>query len=106
MGHAVRKETVYILPKQKHDRNGDPIGPVPEKIPVHGVVIWPRASEEKDGGEVNIDGENLKLPDTPITRALQSDGRMEIRGSIYSVDEPVARFAGKAVMVKTKRVRA
>lgn len=100
----MRTERIYHLPERSRDRNGDWIGVEGEKIPIDGVVIWPRASEEKDGGEVNIDGENLGCPDSVAARAIESDHYVEIRGVIHSVDEPPARYAGKRVMIKTRRV--
>lgn len=100
----MRKETVYHIRPRKRDRNGDFVGAQPPDIKIPGVVIWPRASEEKDGGEVNIDGENLRCPDDAKARAIRSDDQLRIRGEVHMVDEPPARFAGKAVMIKTKRV--
>jgi hypothetical protein len=100
----VRTETVYYLPERKRDRNGDFVGPTPEEVPIYGVVIWPRASEEKDGGEVNVDGENLATPDSSVTRGIRSDGRLRVRGVLHTVDEPPARYAGKRILIKTRRV--
>ena len=100
----MRVETIFHLPERPRDRNGDFVGPVPAEIPIPGVVIWPRASEEKDGGEVNIDGQNLKCPDNAKARAIRSDSSLRIRGELHTVSEPVARFAGKAIMIKTRRV--
>lgn len=100
----MRKETVYYLPERARDRNGDFIGPVPEEVPVYGVVIWPRASEEKDGGEINVDGENLRCPDNRTTQQIRADGQLRVRGDLHTVDEPPARYAGKAILIKTKRV--
>lgn len=100
----MRTETIYLVPLRKKDRNGDWIGPKGAEIPIYGVVIWPRASEEKDGGEVNIDGENLKCPDNATARSIRSDGQLRIRGVLHNVDEPPARYAGKAIMIKTRRV--
>jgi hypothetical protein len=68
------------------------------------VVIWPRASEEKDGGEVNVDGENLACPDSAVARQIRSDGQLRVRGVLHTVDEPPARYAGKRILIKTLRV--
>lgn len=100
----MRIETVYYLPQRQRDRNGDYVGPIPDPIKITGVKIWPRASEEKDGGEVNIDGQNLSCPDNAMSRQIRSDGQIQLRGELHTVDEPPARYAGKAVLVKTKRV--
>lgn len=100
----MRKEKIQYLPKPKTDSNGDVILPRPEPIDISGVVIWPRASEEKDGGEVNIDGQNLKCPDSANARLIRSDGQIMLRGELHTVDEPPARYIGKAILVKTKRV--
>lgn len=99
----MNKETVVYLPPRVRNRNGSPTGPVPEEVPIYGVVIWPRASEEKDGGEVNIDGQNLACPDTETVRAIRADGQLRIRGESHTVDEPPARYAGKRILIKTKR---
>lgn len=100
----MRTETVYYLPQRKRNRDGGFTGPASVREPINGVVIWPRASEEKDGGEINIDGQNLKCPDNATAQGIRSDGQLEIRGEIHTVDEPPARYAGKAIMIKTKRV--
>lgn len=100
----MRTETIYHLPERKRDRNGDFTGPAADRVPIPGVVIWPRASEEKDGGEVNIDGQNCRCPDNEAARKIKSDDHVEIRGEIHAIDEPPARYAGKAIMLKTKRV--
>lgn len=97
-------EAIVYLPQQKRDRNGDPIGTVPAEVAIPGVVIWPRASEEKDGGEVNIDGQNLACPDSANARLIRSDGMLRLRGELHTVDEPPARYAGKKILVKTRRV--
>lgn len=99
----MRTETIYHLPERERDRNGDYVGVVPDEVAIYGVTIWPRASEEKDGGEVNIDGQNLKCPDDAKAQKIRSDDQLRIRGELHMVDEPPARYAGKAVMVKTKR---
>lgn len=100
----MRKETIFYLPEQKRDRNGDRIGDVPAEVKITGVTIWPRASEEKDGGEINIDGENLACPDNAKTQAIRSDGQLRVRGVLHTVDEPPARYAGKRILIKTRRV--
>lgn len=100
----MRKETVFYLPERKRDRNGDFTGPTPQEVPIYGVVIWPRASEEKDGGEVNVDGENLRCPDNATTQQIRSDGQLRVRGVLHTVDEPPARYAGRAILIKTRRV--
>lgn len=100
----MKKETIYYVPERQRDRNGDPTGPVPADVKISGVVIWPRASEEKDGGEVNIDGQNLKLPDNAAAQQIRSDGSIRLRGELHTVDEPPARYIGKAILIKTKRV--
>lgn len=100
----MRRETILALTSRKTDSDGNPIGdPIPG-VPIPGCVIWPRASEEKDGGEVNIDGQNVRCPDVAVARALESDDLVEIRGQVHMVDEPPAYYVGKAVMLKTKRV--
>lgn len=99
----MNSETIHYLPQRKRDRNGDFTGPVPQEVPIYGVVIWPRASEEKDGGEVNIDGQNLSCPDNADTRAIRADGQIRLRGELHMVDEPPARYAGKRILIKTKR---
>lgn len=99
----MRTETIFYLPQRKRDRNGNPTGPIPEEVKIVGVVIWPRASEEKDGGEVNIDGQNLRCPDNAKAQQIRSDGQIRLRGELHKVDEPVARYAGKAILVKTLR---
>lgn len=100
----MRRETIFYLPERNRDRNGDFVGPTPEEVAINGVVIWPRASEEKDGGEVNIDGENLAMPDNATTQQIRSDGQLRVRGLLHTVDEPPARYAGRRILVKTKRV--
>lgn len=99
----MNSETIFYLPQRDRDRDGDFVGPEPEEVPIYGVVIWPRASEEKDGGEVNIDGQNLACPDNAATRAIRADGQLRLRGELHMVDEPPARYAGKRVLIKTKR---
>lgn len=100
----MRTETVFYLPERKRDENGDFIGDPAVEVPIYGVVVWPRASEEKDGGEVNIDGENLACPDNATTRGIRSDGQLRVRNVLHTVDEPPARYAGRRVMIKTRRV--
>lgn len=100
----MRSETISLLPKSKTDKNGNPLVAQGPGEPIYGVVIWPRASEEKDGGEVNIDGQNCRCPDNEAARKIKSDDHVEIRGEIHAIDEPPARYAGKAIMLKTKRV--
>lgn len=100
----MRKEKIQYLPRAKVDSNGDKILPLPDPVDISGVVIWPRASEEKDGGEVNIDGQNLSCPDNAKAQQIRSDGQIRLRGELHTVDEPPARYIGKAIMVKTRRV--
>lgn len=100
----MRKETIQLLPKLKKDKNGNPVGAPTAGEPINGVVVWPRASEEKDGGEVNIDGQNCRCPDNATAQKIRSDDHVLIRGEVHSIDEPPARYAGKAVMLKTRRV--
>lgn len=97
-------ETISLLTRPKYDKNGNPIVLQGPGEAINGCTIWPRASEEKDGGEVNIDGQNVKCPDNATARKIKSDDRVDIRGEIHMIDEPPARYAGKAVMLKTKRV--
>ena len=100
----MRTQTVHLLGRQRRNSDGDLIGDPAAKKPLYGVVIWPRASEEKDGGEVNIDGQNLKLADNALAQSIRADDHIEIDGEVHMVDEPPARYRGKAVMLKTKRV--
>lgn len=97
-------ETVSLLPKGRTDKNGNPLVAQGPGEPINGCVIWPRASEEKDGGEVNIDGQNVRCPDNETARKIKSNDHIDIRGETHAIDEPPARFIGKAVMLKTKRV--
>lgn len=100
----MRQETISLLVRQQRDKNGNPIGDPTAGESISGCVIWPRASEEKDGGEVNIDGQNIRCPDIAVARKIKSDDRLSIRGEVHMVDEPPAYYIGKAVMLKTKRV--
>lgn len=100
----MRLETVLLLVRSRTDKDGNPLVEQGPGEPIYGCVIWPRASEEKDGGEVNIDGQNVRCPDNATARGIRSDDRLDIRGEIHMVDEPPARYIGKAVMLKTKRV--
>lgn len=100
----MRTETIYHLPQRRRDRDGDYVGDESEEVPIYGVVIWPRASEEKDGGEVNIDGQNLACPDSEAARAVRSDAQIRLRGELHKVSEPPARYPGKRILIKTLRV--
>lgn len=101
----MRTETIGVVQKTATDRNGDPIGDEAPDVALAGCVIWPRASEEKEGGEVNIDGDNVACPDNAIARTIGSEDWVRIRGELHSVDEPPARYAGRRIMLKTRRVR-
>ena len=100
----MRTQTVYLIGRRKRNSDGDWIGPPVAKKPLAGAVLWPRASEQKDGGEVNIDGENVKLRDGEVERTIRADDHVEIDGQIHMVDEPPARYRGRAILMKTKRV--
>lgn len=100
----MRSETIALLPKGRTDKNGNPLTLQGPGEPIFGCKIWPRASEEKDGGEINIDGQNVKCPDNATARKIKPDDHVDIRGEVHAIDEPPARYIGKAVMLKTKRV--
>lgn len=101
----MRRETIGVIQNPGTDRNGNPLGSAPADVPLPGCIIWPRAAEERDGGEVSVDGENVAAPDNAIARTIGYEDWVRIRGEIHQVDEPPARFAGKKIMLKTKRVR-
>jgi len=99
-------ETITIAVRAARPKNsdGDFIGEPNAWMPLYGAIVWPRASEEKDGGEVNIDGWNVKLDWGTTAAAIQSDAQLEILGEVHSVSEPPARYLGKAVILKTLHV--
>jgi hypothetical protein len=102
----MRKEPIYAIQRPKRDSDGDWITPPDDsgtKIP--GCVIWPRAAEEKDGGQVAIDGDNIAAPDNAAAQALTTEDWVRYRGAIYQIDEPPSRFVGKRIFLKTKRAR-
>lgn len=101
----MRRETVEVIQKPQTDRNGNTIAPLGPNAPLFGCVIWPRASEEKSGGEVGVDGENVACPDNAIARSIGFEDWIMIRGEVHMIDEPPARYIGKKIMLKTKRVR-
>ncbi len=101
----MKKETIGIVQKVQTDRNGDPVGAEAPDVLLGGCIIWPRASEEKEGGEVNIDGDNVACPDNAVAQSIGSEDWVRIRGELHSVDEPPARYIGKRIMLKTRRVR-
>lgn len=100
----MRKTSVFTVDRPETDSNGDPVEVPPPSKRISGVTLWPRASEEKDGGEVNIDGWNVRLPYNDVARSLRADDGLLIEGEYNQITEPPAPYPGKAVLVKTKRV--
>lgn len=101
----MKKETIGVIQRPGTDRNGNPLTDTPADVLLPGCTIWPRSAEERDGGEYSIDGENVKAPDNELARTIGYEDWVRIRGEIHMVDEPPSRFIGKAIMLKTKRVR-
>lgn len=101
----MRRETIQIIQKPQTDRNGNHIEPEGDPVDLPGCVIWPRAAEERDGGEFAIDGENVAAPDNVLSQTIGYEDWVVIRGVIHMVDEPPSRFVGKRIMLKTKRVK-
>ena len=96
--------TIQLRTARPKNSDGDYIGDPNPWIPLYGAIVWPRASEEKDGGEVNIDGWNVKLEWGTTAAGIQSDAQLEILGEVHSVSEPPAKYLGKAVILKTIHV--
>jgi hypothetical protein len=101
----VKKEPIFVIQKPATDSNGDWLTPPDSGTRVPGCVIWPRAAEEKDGGEVSIDGDNVAAPDNPVIRTLNAEDWVSYRGNVYQVDEPPSRYIGKKILIKTRRAR-
>jgi hypothetical protein len=100
----MRKEPIYVIQKPKTDSNGDFLTPPTEGAVINGCVIWPRASEEKDGGDVGVDGDNIACPDNATARSIGNEDWVSYRGETFQVDEPPSRYVGKKVMLKTRKV--
>lgn len=101
----MRRETIQVIQKPETDRNGDIVDPLPDGVALPGCVIWPRAAEERDGGEFSIDGENVATPDNETARGLGYEDYVLIRDEVHMIDEPPSRYIGRRILLKTKRVR-
>jgi hypothetical protein len=101
----MKKESIRIIQRPETDSNGDWIGEPDDGEEVRRCTIWPRAAEEKDGGEVSIDGDNIAAPDNELVRTLNTEDWVSYRGAVYQVDEPPSRYIGKKIMIKTRRAR-
>lgn len=102
----MRKEPIFAIQRPQRDSDGDWVTPPDDDgVKINGCTIWPRAAEEKDGGQVSIDGDNVAAPDVPAAQALGTEDWVKYRGVVYQIDEPPSRFAGKKVMLKTRKAR-
>lgn len=93
-------ETIEYLPPRDTDEVGDPVGPVPESVPIPGCKLWPRTSVES-GTEVIVEGYGVKTPRT--APAMSAKGTVKARGQTWEIDGVPGFFPGKGYIVYLKR---
>ncbi len=101
---AAKRETVTVVRKPKVDKLKPTAGAAVE-IPVKRCVVLPRASNETDGGWVQVSGFTVIAP---VGSDIRPDDQLRIRGVLYAVEgEPgvyPVRKGKLGVFVTTERV--
>jgi hypothetical protein len=96
-----QKETVETRPPQDVDEFSDPTGATPDWVPIRGVTVVPRESQDyEQRGPIIVSGFMLRLPSTV---AVGDHHEYEIRGKIYQTDGAVGDFGRKGLIVYVMR---
>jgi hypothetical protein len=97
-----QKETVETRPPQDVDEFSDPTGATPDWVPIRGVTVVPRESQDyEQRGPIIVSGFMLRLP---ASADVGDNNEYRIRGKIHQTDGAVGDFGRKGKIVYTKRV--